>query len=204
MPSPNIWLRRHAFFKNPHLQLRFSKLRSSRATGTRGSLPLDTFLDHHLFDVATQTTWMYNRRGKHWQEVFFYFYFWWNGFPLKPQRQIALKECAWQAPPIRVEFPSGIEMDDFQWGYMIQRMVNHQPKQLVKCPGATTSATSVSMAAEEVAKSAEALFPHRTQWGGVGPWEMKGWWFLSGGRLRCLKFLLYQNFSQICSGCEMH
>lgn len=36
---------------------------------------------------------------------------------------------------IRVEFPFGIEMDDFQWGYMIhQRMVNHQPKQLVFLP----------------------------------------------------------------------
>lgn len=167
--SPNIW--RPCFLLKPH-RLRFSKLRSSRATGSGGVEP-KLLLGHFLLDTIFPilhfwiiTFWCckkqpeWKRRGKHWQEVFSFFG---DGcFPLKPQRQIA-SECVWQAPPF-LEFPFGIEMDDFQWGYMIQR--NHQPKQLVNCPGTTTSATSVSMAAEEMAKSAEALFPHRTPWGG--------------------------------------
>ena len=61
------------------------------------------------------------------------------------------------------------------------------------CPGATTSATSVSMAAEEVAKSAEALFPHRTPWGG-GTMRDEGMMILKWWEVKMFEILIVSNF----------
>ena len=147
---------------------------------------ISTFLDHHLFDVARNN--LNEKEGESTDKRFFFSFFlvkW--CFPFETGKTDCFRECVASAT-----IP-GIPFRDRNGWFPVGILPRCYHLRNIRVDGGGGGGEIGG----GVVSSQDAM-------GGWDHERWRDWWFLSGGRLRCLKFLLYQTFSQICSGCEMH